>query len=129
MLVPSAIVIGYEPLPENGTLNVTLTSPVDEVVPPLTIEAAVLPKVTVKGAEEAKSRPVIVTFDPTAPLVGLGALNVSSTLADCCAHDGGPYSMTPSSPTTHTAEPETPLAPVRFAVGGLDVWELQVPPL
>src|SRR5690348_2677524 len=73
LFVPSLTEIEYAPFPENGTVNVTLTAPRFELVPPLVIVACVTPNVTVSALFGLKFVPVIVTLEPTAPDTGLGS--------------------------------------------------------
>ena len=59
-------------------MKVALTAPVAEVVPPLVTAAATEPNLTVSGVEARNPLPVMVTLEPTPPLVGLGAPTTSS---------------------------------------------------
>src|SRR5205814_1613987 len=61
------------PLPEKGTVNVAFTAPVPELVPPEVIVAAVEPNVTLRAVLGLKFEPVIVTLEPTVPVIGLGS--------------------------------------------------------
>ena len=77
LLVPSETTTAFEPFVVAGTVKVTVEEPVAAVVPPAVIVAAVPPTVTVNACEAMKPFALIVTDEPTAPLVGL------RPLADC----------------------------------------------
>src|SRR5205085_10559535 len=73
LFVPSLTETEKVPLPEKGTVKVTLTAPRLELVPPLVIVAAVEPNVTERAVLGLKFWPVIVTLVPTGPDTGIGS--------------------------------------------------------
>jgi hypothetical protein len=97
VVVPSLTVTGYVPPPVNGTVKVSETPPVADVVPPLVIVGVSVPNVTDSAVDAFRPDPVIVTLAPAAPLVELSVIppfrSAIVSLSEN-ASDEGPVSFT-----------------------------------